>query len=98
MDMQNKQIRQPGSQAELLRSSGIALGSGQRQSLIKAAGQHYLSVGSLLYCTSSTTSLCLFTMSERKKTGFILRRLAVVPGTIGCKAKCIFEVFHFRMQ
>ena len=40
MDMQNKQIRQPGSQAEPLRSSGIALDTGQRQSLIKAAGQH----------------------------------------------------------
>ena len=40
MDMQNKQIRQPGSQAEWLRSSGIALDTGQRQSLIKAAGQH----------------------------------------------------------
>ena len=40
MDMQYKQIRQPGSQAEPLRSSGIALDTGQRQSLIKAAGQH----------------------------------------------------------
>ena len=40
MNMQNKQIRQPGSQAEPLRSSGNALDTGQRQSLIKAAGQH----------------------------------------------------------
>ena len=36
-------------------------------------------------------------MSGRKKdSGFILRRL--LPGKAGCKAKCMFEVFHFRMQ
>ena len=40
MDMQNKQIRQPGSQTEPLRLSGIALDTGQKQSLVKAAGQH----------------------------------------------------------
>ena len=40
VDMQNKQIRQPVSQAEPPRPSGIALDTGQRQSLIKAAGQH----------------------------------------------------------
>ena len=34
MDMQNKQIRQPGSQTEPLRLSGIALDTGQKQSLV----------------------------------------------------------------
>ena len=85
-------IRQPGSQTEIIWNCIRH----RPEAEPNQSCQHELSVGSLLYCT---TSLCLFTMSGRKRLcGFILRfEKTVVPGKTGCKAKCMFEVLHFRM-
>ena len=94
--MQNKQIRQPGSQAE--------------SEIIRNCIRHRPGAEPNQSCRSALT-VCLITAllyefyhffvfihNVWKKKDWFYFEKTVVPGTAGCKAKCMVKVFHFRMQ